>query len=86
MSVVRKPLLAFAALALLTETATAQLPMPGVSFHGDKPAPTPEQIEKQKALDRAYKSATQKIPEQAKTNDPWSDVREIPAPTKKKRR
>jgi hypothetical protein len=35
---------------------------------------TQEEIEKQKALDDAYKAATNKIPDQ-KSNDPWATVR-----------
>jgi hypothetical protein len=35
---------------------------------------TQEEIEKQKALDDAYKAATNKIPDQ-RSNDPWATVR-----------
>ena len=65
---------AAAALALVPVGAAAQLPM---SMAHDKPAPTPEQIEKQRALDKAYKAATQKIPEK-NVADPWGNIRPAP--------
>jgi hypothetical protein len=71
--------------AIMTGTASAQLPMPGLSLGKDKPPPTPEEIERQKQIDNAYKSATTKIPVQSGANDPWADVRPAPAtPSKKK--
>jgi hypothetical protein len=68
--------------AIMTGTAAAQLPMPGLSLGKDKPPPTPEEIERQKQIDNAYKSATSKIPNQtgAAANDPWGGVRPAPAP------
>jgi hypothetical protein len=71
-------------LAMLTATAAAQMPMPGISLQGEsKPKLTPEEQEKQDELDKAYKSATTKIPDQ-KLNDPWATVRPAtPAPKKK---
>jgi hypothetical protein len=82
----RKLLLAGAALALLTGAASAQMPtpgggmpMPGLSLGHDKPAPTSEQIAKQKAIDDAYKSATQKIPDKKTADDPWATVRPNPS-------
>ena len=78
----RKLILAGAALALLTGAASAQMPttgggmpMPGMSLGHDKPPPTAEQIAKQKAIDDAYKSATQKIPDKKTADDPWATVR-----------
>ena len=76
------------ALALLTTSAPAQMPMPSFSLQGDKKRPlTPEEQERQKQLDNDYKAATKKIPEQ-KANDPWADVRPtptVPAPKKKQK-
>ncbi len=46
---------------------------------------TQEEVDKQRQLDEAYKSATNKIPDQ-KSNDPWAVVRPsapTPAPKKK---
>jgi hypothetical protein len=64
-------------LALLPVGAAAQLPM---SMAHDKPAPTPEQIEKQRALDKAYKAAKEKIPEK-NVADPWGSIRPAPGAT-----
>jgi hypothetical protein len=75
----RKLLLAGAALALLTEAASAQMPMPGLTLGRDKPPPTADQIAKQKAIDDAYKSATEKIPDKKSANDPWATVRPDPS-------
>jgi hypothetical protein len=75
----RKLLLAGAALALLTAAASAQMPMPGISMGRDKPAPTAADIAKKKAIDDAYKSATQKIPDKKTADDPWADVRPNPS-------
>jgi hypothetical protein len=66
-------------LGLLTGIAVAQLPMPGISFGGDsKRKLTPEEQAKQDAMDKAYNSAIQKIPEK-KANDPWGNIRQAPA-------
>ena len=80
-------LLAAAAIAaVLTAPAAAQMPM-GISLGTDKPPPTPEEVARQKVIDNAYKSATNKIPNQgAVANDPWADVRQSPAaPAPKKK-
>jgi hypothetical protein len=73
----RKVIQAAAIIALLTGPAVAQLPMPSISLHEDKPPPTPEEVEKQKALDNAYRSAAKKIPDK-KLADPWGDIRTPP--------
>ena len=71
---------------MLTGPAAAQMPMPSISLGGEpKRKLTPEEQERQDALDKAYKSATNKIPDQ-KQNDPWATVRPAPgtpAPKKK---
>ena len=67
------------ALALLTTSAFAQMPMPSMSLQGDKKRPlTPEEQERQKQLDNDYKAATSKIPDQ-KANDPWAAIRPTPS-------
>jgi len=68
---------AAAVLALAPVGAAAQLPM-SMSLAHDKPAPTPEQVEKQKALEKAYKAAKEKIPEQNAAADPWGNIRPAP--------
>ena len=66
-------------LGLLTGTALAQFPMPGISLgHDEKRKLTPEEQARQDKLDEAYKAATKKIPEQ-KASDPWADVRSAPS-------
>jgi hypothetical protein len=81
-----------AMLILLTAAAAAQgvgISGDGVSFspfkQQDKRPMTQEEADKQRKLDEAYKSATNKIPDQ-KANDPWAVVRPTtptPAPKKK---
>lgn len=75
--------LAAAALALLPAAAAAQLPMPSVKLGRDKPPPTTEEIAKQRALDKAYKAATEKIPEKNAAADPWSGIRPAAEPPTK---
>jgi len=75
----RRVILPGAIIVLLMGTAAAQVPM-GLSLQHDKPKLTPEEIEKQKAIDDAYKAASKKIPEQQRPNDPWADVRSAPNP------
>ena len=46
---------------------------------------TPEELERKRQLDDAYKAATNKIPDQ-KADDPWADVRPAPStPAAKKK-
>jgi hypothetical protein len=77
-----------ATLAMLTGSAFAQSNpfMPKMSLGGEEKKPlTPEEQEKQKQLDDAYRAATKKIPNQA-SNDPWATVRPAPAaPAAKKK-
>jgi hypothetical protein len=73
------------ALALLSTSASAQMPAPSISLQGDPKRPlTMEEQERQKKLDGDYKAATKKIPNQ-KANDPWADVRPPTAPAPKKK-
>jgi hypothetical protein len=69
---------AAAVLALLPVGAAAQLPM-NMSLGGGKRAPTAEELEKQRALDKAYKSAKEKIPEKSSAADPWGGIRPAPS-------
>jgi C-terminal processing protease CtpA/Prc len=51
----------------------------------DKRPLTQDEVDRQRALDNAYKNATNKIPEQ-KSTDPWGNVRtSAPAPAAKKK-
>jgi hypothetical protein len=76
---------AAAVTAMLAGPASAQFPTPTFSLQNDKQK-TPDEIEHDKAIDRAYQSATKKIPDKSTANDPWADVRPAPAavPPKKK--
>jgi hypothetical protein len=80
-----KLVLAGAVIAVPMGGAFAQAPiMPKLSLQGDEKHLTPEEIEKKKQLDEAYKAATAKIPDKT-VNDPWADVRPTsPAPAPKK--
>jgi hypothetical protein len=79
----RKLIQASVAFALLTGTAYAQMPMPSLKLGTDKPPPTQEEIDRQKAIDNAYNSATKKIPEKQGAADPWGSVRTNPPPPAK---
>ena len=69
----RKVIHAAAITALLAGAASAQLP--SVNLLGDKPPLTPEEEEKRKATEDAYKSAIKKIPDKQKSADPWENIR-----------
>ena len=78
---IRKLLLLTGALVLLTERASAQMPgMMNQPMQKEQKHLTPEEEERQKQLDKDYKAATGKIPDQ-KAADPWATVR--PTPTVK---
>jgi hypothetical protein len=66
------------ALVLLADHASAQM-MPGMSraMQKEQKHLTPEEQERQKQLDKDYKAATNKIPDQ-KAADPWATVRPTP--------
>lgn len=74
----RKLLVLSVTLPLLSGNAFAQDSnpfMPKMSFGGEeKKSLTPEERERQKQLDKDYKAATNKIPDQ-KAADPWGGVR-----------
>jgi hypothetical protein len=74
---------AAAILVLLTGAAAAQLPMPTFHMGADKPPPTPEELERDKAIDDAYKKSAKKIPDKKPAVDPWGNVR-ASAPTESK--
>jgi hypothetical protein len=78
-----KVLRAAALLALLTGPAYAQ--MPDINLIPEVRSKTPEEIERDKQLDKAYKDSLRKIPDAKASNDPWGGVRstETPAPQPK---
>jgi hypothetical protein len=55
-----------------SDVQSSPLSMP---FKPKAPPPTQEQIERQKAADKAYDTAIHKIPDKKSSADPWSDVR-----------
>ena len=83
-NILRKAVCAAALSAAMTGMASAQFPMPSVNLEQEKHR-TPEQIQHDQAIDKAYQSATKKIPDQTTPNDPWATVRPAPsAPAPKK--
>jgi hypothetical protein len=84
-NILRKIIHAAAIATLLVGNAFAQLPMPGIDLNPDssrRPL-SPEEKEKQEAIDDAYKSAIKKIPDKQKPVDPWGNIRPEP-PTSSK--
>jgi hypothetical protein len=69
---------AAAVVVLLAGTALAQSMRPGVNFMNEKRPLSKEEQEKQKAVDDAYKSAIEKLPDKKKSSDPWEGVRTTP--------
>ena len=67
-----------AIIVLSAGTASAQLQMPGIDLGnlGKESRPLdPEEEAKRKAVDDAYKSTMEKLPDQKKLNDPWGNIR-----------
>jgi hypothetical protein len=77
----RRLVCAGAVILLITGTAGAQSnteiqPSPlSVPFKAKESPPSQEQIERQKAADKAYEAAIRKLPDKKSTADPWGDVR-----------
>ena len=68
---------------LLSGTAFAQSMRPGINLTpGNRPL-SPEEQARQKAVDDAYRSAIEKLPDKKKSADPWDSIR--PAPSSRKR-
>ena len=59
--------------ALLSGPAFAQ--SPHINMLADGPGKTQEGIEKQRAVEKAYKDTLRTIPDAAGSNDPWGGVR-----------
>ena len=76
---VRNLILAGALFALAAGPAAAQVALS--PFNAPQKRLTPEEIEKKKAADAAYKAAMDKIPEKKAGSDPWGNVRETPSGT-----
>jgi hypothetical protein len=75
--------LATFAVALLIGPAVGQIG--GMNLLDNDRKKSQEEIDKEKAIDDAYKSTMRKVPDQKKaTNDPWADVRGMSEPKAQK--
>jgi hypothetical protein len=64
----------FAQTAQVPESASSGSPSLGLPFKSDRPV-TVEEVERRKAVDRAYEAAVHKIPDKKVSADPWGDIR-----------
>lgn len=56
----------------------------GTNIIPDKPAKTPEEIEREQTIERQYKEGLRSIPDKKGSNDPWGSVRSAdPGPATK---
>ena|SRR5579864_1472623 len=62
-----------AAIMLLASPAVAQIPK--LNLLQDKPSKTQDELDAEKAQDKAYKDSLKKIPDQKAPSDPWGTVR-----------
>ena len=62
-----------AIVALLASPAYAQ--SLGTSIIPEAPSKTPDQIEREQAIERDYKESLKKIPDGKANSDPWGNVR-----------
>ena len=72
-----------AAIMLLASPAFAQVPK--LNLLQDKPSKSQDELDAEKAQDKAYKESLKKIPDQKAPTDPWGNVRsgtDAPAPAK----
>jgi hypothetical protein len=71
-----------AAIMLLASPAVAQVPK--LNLLQDKPSKTQDELDAEKAQDKAYRESLKKIPDQKAPSDPWGAVRspDSPAPAK----
>ena len=69
----------------LAGSGSAQQFMPGMNLVPESRPLTSEEREKRKAIDDAYRSAIEKLPDQKKSADPWGDVRSTKTTSSKQR-
>jgi hypothetical protein len=74
-----------AIIVLSAGTAAAQLPMPGIDLLKENRPLDPKEEAKRKAVDDAYKSTMEKLPDQKKLNDPWGNIRSTTKTSPKQR-
>jgi hypothetical protein len=70
---------AAALIALLAGPAYAQQ-LPDINLIPEARSKSPEEIEQEKANEKAYKESLKKIPDAKASNDPWGSVRGADAP------
>jgi hypothetical protein len=76
--------LVFAGAVALSMTGAAGAQELSVPFKQKAPPPSKEQIERQKAADKAYEATIHKIPDKKASTDPWGGIRPgSPAAAKK---
>jgi hypothetical protein len=73
---------AAALIALLIGPAYAQTPH--INMMPELKSKTPEEIERDKANEKAYKESLRKIPDAKVSSDPWGNVRGVDAPKPEK--
>jgi hypothetical protein len=73
---------AAALIALLIGPAYAQTPH--INMMPELKSKTPEEIERDKANEKAYKDSLRKIPDAKASSDPWGNVRGVDAPKPEK--
>jgi hypothetical protein len=71
---------AAALLLLLTGPAYAQ--MPDINLIPEAKSKTADEIEQDKANEKAYRNSLQKIPDAKTSSDPWGNVRTAAEPAK----
>ncbi|HXX06523.1 MAG TPA: hypothetical protein VEJ43_00460 [Pseudolabrys sp.] len=64
-----------AGVAALPGTASAQDFKPSINLNADSRPLTAEEKEKRKAVDDAYRSTIEKLPDKNKSTDPWGNLR-----------
>ena len=73
------------AIALLVGPAVAQTGGVNLLDSNDRRLKTQEEVDREKALEDAYKSALKKVPDQKRAvNDPWADARGASEPKAQK--
>jgi hypothetical protein len=70
---------AAALIALLAGPAYAQS-LPDINIIPEARSKTPDEIERDKANEQAYKDSLRKIPDVKASSDPWGSVRSTDAP------
>ena len=75
---------AAASIAVLCGPAFGQQLMPGINLATEPRALTSDEQEKRKAIDNAYRSTMQKLPDKKKSSDPWDNLRSTTTSSSKK--